>query len=107
MDNTITLTFNDFSLIHERKPFPNIYVTIDAMNLEVWFKVFVLETQINVEGYTLDKVKEWLTNISDVDRWEQERDIPHRRYELYGIIYLDKKLRLTNRASRYIISVSN
>ena len=82
----IILEFNDLSLARERKPFPIIYLMLDASNLEVRLKIFVYDKQ-NLE---LEVVKQIICKLVDVKEWEQERDITCVCWELYGMIDLSK-----------------
>ena len=82
----IILEFNDLSLARERKPFPIIYLMLDASNLEVRLKIFVHDKQ-NLE---LEVVKQIICKLVDVKEWEQERDITCVSWELYGTIDLSK-----------------
>lgn len=83
------LEFKDFSLVHEREPFPTIYMTYDSKDVSVWFKVFINFAQ-EQRGLTIEKAKKSLSRMVDIDEWEVDRDICNRWTELYGIKSLIK-----------------
>ncbi len=77
------------SLVHERVPFPTMYVTIDPNTLEVWFKIFVYDSQLR-DTFDVEFVKNTIAGFIHTDRlqWKIEKDVTFRCVELYCVINL-------------------